>query len=357
MITMKPTLLTAAVWVVLWIGATSSSVFDANAAPIPVPETKQVALASEGAIATQSSMSHGGEAILAIDWSTNKAQEVEQTTVAVKMDDTSFVALDSIESPNKKFSLVFQDDGNLVLYDKTSENNAAVWNTDTFCPKCSDRANSLIFQVDGNVVLYNEYTQAKWALGSSMKGLLFFLTNGGVMGLIQKDNYNSNEPGKMLELYLCDYLLDGNTADFKFVQNFYSLNNGQELSGVDIGNIDLAADNDMAQFSIPSNLVASNVSWLSAPLANWMRNVEKERAADCYDGLQKIKIDGSLYNGRTFRTLVSNCYRKPDRDKKGCPKFLFNSKLSSWDVSEGKTLIYCRFILCLLLLSNCLFFQ
>ena len=55
---------------------------------------------------------------------------------------------ESISSPNGRYELVFQDDGNLVLYD--TDGSVALWDSRTAGQ--SDR--TLIMQDDGNLVLY-----------------------------------------------------------------------------------------------------------------------------------------------------------------------------------------------------------
>lgn len=63
---------------------------------------------------------------------------------------------DSLRSPNGQFSLVLQDDGNLVLYDGSSQ---AMWATGTDGQQIS-RAT---MQPDGNLVLYTSGHEAAWA--------------------------------------------------------------------------------------------------------------------------------------------------------------------------------------------------
>ena len=59
-------------------------------------------------------------------------------------------------SPNKRFMLIFQSDGNLVLYDQQN-NNRAVWNSGTGIgnSKCT-RSFRMSMQSDGNLVIYSQ---------------------------------------------------------------------------------------------------------------------------------------------------------------------------------------------------------
>ena len=53
---------------------------------------------------------------------------------------------EALESPNGRFKLVLQNDGNLVLYDRTK----ALWSSGTN----GKNAKKLVMQNDGNLVLY-----------------------------------------------------------------------------------------------------------------------------------------------------------------------------------------------------------
>jgi hypothetical protein len=63
-------------------------------------------------------------------------------------------------SPNRKACLVYQSDGNLVVYD---ENNWARFATNT-----NGRGNRALFQADGNLVVYGS-SGAIWASGTSTR--------------------------------------------------------------------------------------------------------------------------------------------------------------------------------------------
>lgn len=72
-------------------------------------------------------------------------------------------------SQDKRYFLVFQEDGNLVLYKYNSKNNTpAIWQTRTH----GIAMKSCVFQEDGNLVLYDYSGKARWAAngGSVDKG-------------------------------------------------------------------------------------------------------------------------------------------------------------------------------------------
>lgn len=70
-----------------------------------------------------------------------------------------------LTSPNGVYSLVFQYDGNLVLYRYfQSSSQVALWSSATY----NKPARCLAFQSDGNIVLYNlSRTIAYWATGTT----------------------------------------------------------------------------------------------------------------------------------------------------------------------------------------------
>lgn len=69
-----------------------------------------------------------------------------------------------LETPDRKYKLVLQQDGNLVLYSKTTGN--ALWHSKTF-GKPSHR---LDMQHDGNLVLYDVNGKAIWNTRTATKG-------------------------------------------------------------------------------------------------------------------------------------------------------------------------------------------
>jgi hypothetical protein len=89
-----------------------------------------------------------------------------------------------LETANRKFRLVFQSDGNVVLYSP----NKALWSSRTN----GKSASSLSMQPDGNLVIYNTAGKAIWNTRTNGKGaaflqiqqdgnLVLYKTNGGVM--------------------------------------------------------------------------------------------------------------------------------------------------------------------------------
>ncbi|MDY6836008.1 MAG: lectin [Chloroflexota bacterium] len=76
-------------------------------------------------------------------------------------------------SHNGKYSLVMQDDGNLVLYDG---NGTALWNSGTqniAIQKC-------VMQPDGNLILYRYDGVAAWSSGTNGKpGANLIIQNDG----------------------------------------------------------------------------------------------------------------------------------------------------------------------------------
>ena len=67
---------------------------------------------------------------------------------------------DTFRSDNNEYALVFQDDGNFVLYNGNGE---ATWNSGTY----GSDAQTIIVQGDGNVVMYDSQGGAIWASNSN----------------------------------------------------------------------------------------------------------------------------------------------------------------------------------------------
>ncbi|MGE0392329.1 MAG: matrixin family metalloprotease [Vicinamibacterales bacterium] len=65
-----------------------------------------------------------------------------------------------IQSPNGAYRLIYQGDGNLVLYNTTT--NSAVWFTGTTGPP-----GQAVLQTDGNLVVYNSANAALWFTGTA----------------------------------------------------------------------------------------------------------------------------------------------------------------------------------------------
>jgi Matrixin/PKD domain len=72
-----------------------------------------------------------------------------------------------IQSPNGGYRLIYQGDGNLVLYNTTT--NAAVWWTGT-----TGTPGQFILQTDGNLVIYNSASSALWFTATPGNSNTFF---------------------------------------------------------------------------------------------------------------------------------------------------------------------------------------
>jgi hypothetical protein len=70
----------------------------------------------------------------------------------------------SIQSQNQCFQLAAQNDGNLVLYKKSTRQ--ALWSSGTY----GRSVQYTIFQSDGNLVIYDPSNRPLWASGTDNKG-------------------------------------------------------------------------------------------------------------------------------------------------------------------------------------------
>ncbi|HXD17427.1 MAG TPA: matrixin family metalloprotease [Vicinamibacterales bacterium] len=70
----------------------------------------------------------------------------------------------SLTSPNRRFRLVYQGDGNLVLYDDVE--HTAAWSSGT----AGQTAGQVVMQTDGNFVLYDGSNRPRWTSGTASYG-------------------------------------------------------------------------------------------------------------------------------------------------------------------------------------------
>lgn len=83
----------------------------------------------------------------------------------------------SIVSPNRKYFLIQQSDGNLVLYQ--TDTGKATWHTNT----ASGSGNFANLQADGNFVVYDSKGSPLWSAGSNrsnFKGVLIVTDKGKI---------------------------------------------------------------------------------------------------------------------------------------------------------------------------------
>lgn len=87
----------------------------------------------------------------------------------------------SLKSPSLAYSLILQDDGNLVLYSGTN----AVWYTQTN----TKVAAHLVMQGDGNLVLYGPASEVLWHAGTNGNpGARLVLENTGKVVIYSSTN-------------------------------------------------------------------------------------------------------------------------------------------------------------------------
>lgn len=72
---------------------------------------------------------------------------------------------DTFRSPNNRYRLSFQDDGNFVLYDDSD--GSAIWASNTYAEDGNIQGRTIGVQSDGNVVMYQGENNAIWATSSN----------------------------------------------------------------------------------------------------------------------------------------------------------------------------------------------
>ena len=83
----------------------------------------------------------------------------------------------SIYSPSRKYVLIQQSDGNLVLY--LNGTGRATWHTNT----ATGSGNYAVLQSDGNFVVYDQNGTALWGAGSNrdnFQGILIVTDDGKI---------------------------------------------------------------------------------------------------------------------------------------------------------------------------------
>lgn len=95
-----------------------------------------------------------------------------------------------IESENKRYKLIFQGDGNLVLYDGVEPYWKAIWSSGT----CGKDATHFYFQYDNNCVIYN-YSNPVWSsfVININKKCKLFVENDGFIRIRDNDNCTITE--------------------------------------------------------------------------------------------------------------------------------------------------------------------
>ena len=79
---------------------------------------------------------------------------------------------EKLQSPNGKYFVVMQDDGNFVLYSSKTSNNKGkdnpIWNSNTM--KKGKAPYKATMQADGNLVVYDSANVPTWNSGTNGKG-------------------------------------------------------------------------------------------------------------------------------------------------------------------------------------------
>lgn len=111
-----------------------------------------------------------------------------------------------IDSANKKYFAVMQDDGNFVVYSTSPQNgkdkNNPIWDSGSFKIEPKAAPYKLIMQNDGNAVIYDSNKKVLWASNTDKKGTApynFIMQDDGNLVLYDSKKspiWNSNTMGK-----------------------------------------------------------------------------------------------------------------------------------------------------------------
>lgn len=139
----------------------------------------------------------------------------------------------SYHSPTKNYYLVFQDDGNLVLYPKRS--NTAVWDS-----KTSNIGQKAMFQQDGNLVVYNGNNSAVFSTKTQNRGTILKVQDDGNLVVYNNNNATwssmDNSPQQGGNSYTPDYIIRKG-YEFRMNSKIYSQNRNYYLTFQNDGNL------------------------------------------------------------------------------------------------------------------------
>jgi hypothetical protein len=99
----------------------------------------------------------------------------------------------SIQSQNRRFSLIMQADGNLVLYQGAPSIESAIWSAQTAGLDPLRRPTRLVVQEDGNVVLLSNFDNPAWdsATNGARGASLVLQDDGNLVIYGQADGFNA----------------------------------------------------------------------------------------------------------------------------------------------------------------------
>jgi len=101
---------------------------------------------------------------------------MEEVTLANTLRDNQRLNIgESPRSPNGEYELIMQNDGNLVLYHRST--NRAKWSTRT----TGQSVAAAVMQSDGNFVFYGYNNEVRWSSRSNHFGAFLMLDDEGVL--------------------------------------------------------------------------------------------------------------------------------------------------------------------------------
>lgn len=171
-------------------------------------------------------------------------------------------------SQNRQYYLVFQNDGNLVMYNK---GNTAVWDS-----KTENKGNRAEFQKDGNFVIYNNSGLAIFTTNTYKKGNSLAVQNDGNLVIYdgrnnavwaskdtkanQSGNYNTGVVYKDKTIEKSTKIYSGNGEYFLTFQNDGNLVLYYKNSSSPIWASNTVGKGTRAIFQSDGNLVVYNIS-------------------------------------------------------------------------------------------------
>lgn len=218
-------------------------------------------------------------------------------------------------SPNGRFLLGYQPDGNLVLY----ENSVALWSSRT----AGTEAGRCEMQIDGNLVIYAPNNQPLWSSntwGAQFEGSTLLLTDDGNLRISNRDSQsvwstNTNN-GRLIResIVVGEYLspaqsLYSNNRQFRFTYQsdgnlvLYRTNDGAAIwasgtHGQPAGRFEMKADGVLAIYG-PNNAMQWAVQYAGAQALSGRLQLSDAGAVNI------LAADGTVINSIEQLELVS----------------------------------------------------
>lgn len=195
----------------------------------------------------------------------------------------------AIYSPNGKYKLIYQTDGNLVLYKVAG--NVALWSSRTN----GQPAGRCEMQADGNLVIYKTNGQAIWSSGTDggpFVGSYLRVQDDANVVIYKPDGTPAWATQTYMEQKTVDVLNSGQQMQTQPWRKIYSNNRKFYLELTNSGNLELRLDRDK-RLLWQSNTTAANARCVMQPDGNFV--LYRNNSSNPSDAVWSSGTSGSCY--------------------------------------------------------------